>query len=453
MPPSSDPADAAASEPDSSDALSDSVADDAADEAAARDPSGDPDGDEGSSVETFGVRKQLRYALLTALFALVARLSSVYGRDPSLWAFGARGGSAFADNAKYLYLHTVEHHPEVNAVWLSRDRGVVADLRAAGYDAHHVHSLRGVVVALRAGVVLLTQDVRDVNLPAVGGARIVQLWHGIPLKRIGWDAEIPAFPLVPRLCLGHLNRNVDQLVLTARELAGTFASALRVDRDSHAVAGYPRTDALAEFVPGEAVGLDPRVVARLDHAAADGPLLFYLPTYRDAAGDRFAGHLDFDALERFLADRGATLAVKPHPMEPVDLDATGPRIVEVPPDQDVYPLARRADALLTDYSSIAFDFLRVDRPLAFYAYDRERYERRRGFYVDYDAVTPGPVAEDFDGLLDALDDVLDAVERDAADDWAAERAAVRDRFFDHPDGNHAELTYRAVADADREARL
>jgi CDP-glycerol glycerophosphotransferase (TagB/SpsB family) len=430
-------------------------ASEATDDRSADEPNGDDVPD--PPVESFGLRKQLRYVLLTALFALMARASSWYGRDPSLWAFGARGGRAFAGNAKYLFLHTVEHHPEVDAVWLSRDRGVVSELRAAGYDAHHVHSSRGVLVALRAGVVLLTQDVRDLNVPAVGGARIVQLWHGIPLKRIGWDAEVRDYPVAPRLCLGHLQRQVAQLVLTASELAGAFASGLRVERDAHAVAGYPRTDALTESVPGEEVGLDPRVASRIDRAAADGPLVFYLPTFR--AGDRrgFAQHVRFDALERFLADRDAHLAINPHPKDAVDLDATGRRIVEIPADQDVYPLARRADALLTDYSSIAFDFLRVDRPVAFYAYDRANYERSRGFYFDYDAVTPGPVAEDFDALLDALDDVIDAIDHDddgagTGDDWAVDRRAVRDRLFEHPHGDHAERTYRVVADADRRAR-
>jgi len=433
----------------------DADADVDADAIADTDAYGDVDADASPSPESFDRLAQARFVLATALFAVIARLSTWYGRNPSVWVFGARGGAAFADNAKYLYLHTVEHHPEVRAVWLSRDRGVVADLRDAGYDAHHVHSLRGVHVALRAGVVLLTEDFRDVNVAAVGGARVVQLWHGIPLKRIGWDAELPALPLAVRLCLGHLQRRVAQLVLTASDLADAFASGLRIDRDAHTVAGYPRTDALTRAVPGEDVTLDPGVVARLDRAAADGRLLFYLPTYRGSDEDGFASHLDFDALEDFLADRDASLAVKPHPKEEVDLDATGPRILEVPPNQDVYPLARRADGLLTDYSSIAFDFLRVDRPIAFYAYDRERYERTRGFYRDYDAVTPGPVAEDFDALLDALDDVLDAIEN--ADDplaaeWRNERAALRDHLFEYPDGDHAERTFQVVADADREAR-
>ena len=401
-------------------------------------------GREAPPAESFEPRETLRYVLATALFAVVARLSPLYGRDPALWVFGARGGTAFADNAKYLYLHAADRRADVRPVWLSRDDAVVDRLRDAGYEAHHVHSPRGLYYNLRAGVVCLTEDPRDVNVACSGGATIVQLWHGIPLKRVGWDAELPRLPLAIRLCLGHLQRRVSMLVLTAAELSGPFASGLRIDRDRHAVAGYPRTEALSAPIPGEAVGLDDGVAARLDRAAESGPLLFYLPTYRDAGGEGFDRHLDLEALERFLEDRDAHLAVKPHPKESVDLgSATGSRVIEVPSGNDVYPLLRRADVLVTDYSSVAFDALLADQPVVFYPYDRVRYRETRGFYFDYDAVTPGPVASDFEALLGGLGDVLDE------DDWAAERAAVRDRFFEVPPDEQTARTFRIVADCAR----
>jgi len=406
----------------------------------ARGSDGRSPGDAGASGE-FDRRATARFVVETALYALVVRLSARYGRDPTLWVFGARGGEAFEDNGKYLYLHVAEERPSVRAVWLSRDGQVVERLRAAGHEAHHAYSLRGAYYNLRAGVVCLTHDPRDVNLACTGGARVTQLWHGVPLKRIGWDAEVADRSLAVRLCLGYLRRNVSLLVLTARELSGPFASGLRVDRDSMAVGAYPRTDALTGEVPGEGVGVDDAVRDRLDRAAEAGPLLFYLPTYRGREGAGFRGHVDLDALEAFLAERDAHLAVKPHPKEPVDLgDEAGSRVIEVPPGTDVYPLLRRADALVTDYSSVAFDYLLLDRPLAYYPYDLDRYREERGFYFDYDAVTPGPTARDFEGLLDALARILDG----DGDEFATERAAVRDRFFESPGGDASAVAFRLV---------
>lgn len=399
----------------------------------------DRDAEQSAGPRGFDRRTAIGIVAGTVLHAAIARLSAGYGRDRSLWVFGARGGDAFVGNAKYLFLHVAERRPEVRPVWISGDAGVVRRLRAAGYEAYRAGSPRGLYCTLRAGVACLTQDYRDVSLPATGGADVAQLWHGIPLKRIGWDAEVPEHPLAVRICLGYLARRLSVFVLTSGELAGPFASGLRVDRDGMAVAGYPRTDALVREIPGENVGVDAAVVDRLDRAGAGGRLLFYLPTYREWAGSGVETALDPDALEGFLADRDAHLAVKPHPMESVNLgDRTGSRVIEVPPGNDVYPLLRRADALVTDYSSVAFDYLLTGRPVAFYPYDLDRYREERGFYFDYDDVTPGPTATDFEELLDAMDAVLDG------DEYGSDRAALRDRFFECPAGEAAERTYREI---------
>lgn len=390
--------------------------------------------------DAFGRRAVVRLAVETLVHAVVAVLSRRWGRQESLWVFGARGGDAFVDNAKYLYLEAVAHRDDVRPVWLSRDREVVERLQAAGYEAYHAYSLYGTYFSLRAGVVCLTQDHRDVNLACSGGADVAQLWHGIPLKHVGWDAELPSRPLLARLCLRYLQGTTSLFVLTARSLSAVFASGLGIDQDRMVVAGYPRTEALVRAVSGEEIGVDEDVQDRLDRAAGAGPLLFYLPTFREFDAGGFVDHLDLDALERFLAEHDAHVAVKPHPKESVDLDRqTGSRVVEVPPDTDVYPLVRRADVLLTDYSSVLFDFLLVDRPVVFYPYDLDRYRGERGFYFDYDSVTPGPVARDVGDLLAALEDVLDG------DEFAAERAAVRDRFFDAYEGDRRARTYRVLA--------
>ncbi|PSQ45737.1 hypothetical protein BRD15_10950 [Halobacteriales archaeon SW_6_65_15] len=106
-------------------------------------------------------------------------------------------------------------------------------------------------------------------------------------------------------------------------------------------------------------------------------------------------------------------------------DADLSRVLELPENTDVYPLLRHADALVTDYSSVYFDYLLLDRPVAFYAFDRDRYESERGFYFDYEAVAPGPVADGFAELLDALDRLLDGIEDDASDSFADRRREVR----------------------------
>jgi len=378
------------------------------------------------------VLREASLLLEALLFWLVSHLSRLWGRESSLWVFGARGGDAFVDNAKYLFLHVAAERPEVRPVWVSKDDDVVETLRERGYEAHHASSLRGLSLTLRAGVVCVTHGFRDVAAPFVGGAFLVNLWHGVPLKRIGWDAERAERPLPARLGHSFLDGQVDLLTAPGDGVVDAFTSGLRVDEDRIAVTGYPRNDALVRDVPGMEIGTGSGTIERVQRLSESGRVVFYLPTYRGSSDEGLDDHVDFTALDDFFAERDAFLVVKPHPNEHLDgVGEAHSRIVRLPPAVDVYPLLAHADVLLTDYSSILFDFLLLDRPIVFYPYDLEAYRARREFYFPYDEVTPGPVARDFEGLLAAVDEVLEA------DEYEEERASVRERFFAHDPGRAA----------------
>lgn len=354
-------------------------------------------------------------------------------RDDSLWVFGARGGEAFADNSKYLYLHVAAEHPEIRPVWLSKDRAVVRELQEAGYEAYYCYSPRGLFLNLRAGVVFLTQGHRDVVMPCCAGALTILLWHGVPLKQISWDAGFAAEPALVRRAHADMAEEFDLLTVPGEALTRIFESGLRIDRERMLVAGYPRNDALFDPIRGEGVGTDTDALANVERLAADHTVLFYLPTFREWDGGSVAANLDFEALNDLLERRDAYLVLKMHPNEPLPVDtADFSRVVALPEQTDIYPFLRSADALVTDYSSVALDYLLLDRPLVFYPFDLDRYREKRGLYFEYEEATPGPVAHDFDALLAALDGVLEVasdVEGDT-DEFANERRAVRERLLD-----------------------
>jgi CDP-glycerol glycerophosphotransferase (TagB/SpsB family) len=346
-------------------------------------------------------------------------------RDETLWVFGAQGGAAFADNAKYLYLHVAADCPDIRPVWLSKDPEVVRELQAAGFEAYRCYSPRGLLLTLRAGVVFLTQGHRDVAMPAAAGAFAVLLWHGVPLKRISWDAGFRDLPRPVRRAHADVVGEFDLLTVPGEGVADQFASGLRIGRERMAVAGYPRNDALFREVPGELVGTDAAALDRIRELAPERALIFYLPTFREWTDESVADRLDLPALDAFLAERGATLVVKTHSRDVLDLPDGLSHVVALPEATDVYPFLRHADALVTDYSSVYFDYLLLDRPVVFYADDLAEYRAHRGFYFDYESVTPGPVADSFEGLLAALDRALDPSE----DAHAADRERVRTRLL------------------------
>ncbi|WP_276278974.1 CDP-glycerol glycerophosphotransferase family protein [Halorussus caseinilyticus] len=365
------------------------------------------------------------YRGASALEPLRERLPGL-GRDETLWVFGAQGGATFADNAKYLYLHVAAERPDIRPVWLSKNAEVVTRLQDAGFEAYHCYSLRGLLLTLRAGVVFLTQGHRDLAMPATAGAFTVLLWHGVPLKHVSWDAGFRDLPAPVRRAHADMAEEFDLLTVPGEGVADTFASGLRIDRERMAVVGYPRNDALFGAVPGEEVGADAAALDRIGDLADDQSLVFYLPTFREWTDESVADRLDLETLDAFLAERDATLVFKTHPRDHLELPEGLSQVVQLPESTDIYPFLRHADALVTDYSSVYFDYLLLDRPVVFYPYDFEEYRARRGFYFDYEEVTPGPVARTFDQLLAGLDRALDP----AADHDADRRAALRSRLLD-----------------------
>jgi CDP-glycerol glycerophosphotransferase len=107
---------------------------------------------------------------------------------------------------------------------------------------------------------------------------------------------------------------------------------------------------------------------------------------------------------------------------------------------EVQELYLASDALVTDYSSVFFDFAQLRRPMIFYAYDLVSYrDRLRGFYLDYESEVPGPVVETEDALIDALTD-LDAV----AEKYAHRLDAFVQRFGPRDDGHAAERVVQEI---------
>lgn len=379
------------------------------------------------------------------LSVLVYAASSVVPRRADLWIFGAAGGSQFVGNPKYQFLHVAEAHDDVvRPVWITANDDVLDGLRTAGFEVYRADSWRGRYLTLRAGRVFTSHGVGDVAKWFTRGAEVVQLWHGVALKRIGYDVE-REWSLPGRALFAMFASNWDRFVVTSQNQVEIVAGAYPIDADDIEVTGYPRNDALVRSFPGEdAVEADGAGSSEYRYGAAgDGPLVAYVPTWRRGFGDQQHGRpisesgLDLGRLDSLLDRYDAHLLVKLHPRDEGELDlGTCDRISSVPADADVYLTLRAVDVLITDYSSIYFDFLHLDRPILFFAYDLDEYARRPGLYFDYEEVTPGPVATSGDQLLTALDDVL------AGDDqFAADRRRVRDRFFETVDGRAAERVY------------
>jgi CDP-glycerol glycerophosphotransferase (TagB/SpsB family) len=159
-------------------------------------------------------------------------------------------------------------------------------------------------------------------------------------------------------------------------------------------------------------------------------------------------YLEFDTtrLDHVLEAHGAYMIAKFHRLvKPTGvgrgLKKVSKRIYVINAPIDIYPILPHADVLVTDYSSVFFDFLLLDRPIVFYVPDCERYLRERGFVLNFDSYTPGPKAKSFEELLLVLDNVFLG-----KDEFVEQRKRVQQYAFDYVDGLSSGRVIRAVID-------
>ena len=265
------------------------------------------------------------------------------------------------------------------------------------------------------------------------GQVVLQTWHGTPLKRLalhrrGFD---------PRRVLAVLREARRWNVLLAQNgyAAAILRAAYAFRRRPVWVEGYPRNDVL---VTGD--GSDVR--RELGIGPGDRVLL-YAPTWRDDR-DQIVDFLDLD---RLAEAAGAVLLVRGHSRtllpgsDVTGSDARGTRVVDVTAYPDVSRLLLAADALITDYSSVMFDFTVTGRPVYFFVPDLAHYRGElRGFYFDLADTAPGPLARTQAELEAALADET------AAARHAERYAAWRARFNARDDGEAAARVVARILD-------
>jgi len=395
--------------------------------------------------------------LLRVPLYIAGRLATlVIPRTRDLWVFGSAAG--LSDGGWALYRHAAQRGER--AVWLTGGDREAADARAHGIPAADKHSLRGFWLTARAAVTVVTHGFGDVNRYAATGGVIVQLWHGIPLKRIGVDAAVTtASPvrfggaLVGR-ALAVLYRGTQgriRVLPAASELVrGRLESAFGLTSARVPVTGEPRVDVLSQ---GTAERRREAAVRELGELLGDrhgdlrdAPRVLYAPTWRDGAADPAAPDAAEIALLRALLDEtGAVLLIRSHPLGGGDYAAAlGARVRLLTSDlvTDVTPLLPGMDVLITDYSSLAFDAALVPLPTVFFAPDLDAYARSRGFYGTYRDVAGDDVPTTWGQVAGRVRALLDDPAAHAAGVDAARALSARVHAFD--DGLNTDRVYRAI---------
>lgn len=406
---------------------------------------------------SFGAGNARKLAAIP-LYAAGRIATLVIPRARGAWVFGC--GAGVGDGA--LALWDAAADDGVRGVWLVGTAREAADAAARGIPHVRKTSPRGFWATARARVVVVTHGFGDVNRYAVSGAFVVQLWHGIPFKRIGVDSPetlrlpraLRASPIAPaigrmlRAMYSGAARRIRVLPAASHVARGRLESAFALPDGRVPVTGEPRVDVLSV---GSAATRRSAARAQLDRLVGpvgpDEHLVLYAPTWRDGAVDpAVPSAQEWREISDVLARHSAVLLVRSHPLGAGDYEppARTPRVRALPSAlvADVTPLLPGLDALVSDYSSLVYDAALVPLPVVFLAPDVADYARRRGFYGDYADVAGEDWATTWTEAAAQLDRVLgDDDERAARLERSRARSAAVHAFRD---GRNTDRVYRAI---------
>ena len=344
---------------------------------------------------------------------LIYPFSFLIPRSKKRLAFGCyRGG--FSDNSKYLFIYTAEHCKDLDVCWLSVNRQTVKHVRSLGLPAYWVLSPIGAWKALRAKYWFINSYTSDIMYCLSGNATVINLWHGVGLKRCEFNIQNGGLAdryvkktFKERFYHPEAFRRPDYLLSSTEFQSVMFASAFRIPVERCLDLGYPRNQILTwqkaqirafveKYEPKETTEL----IQRMEQF---DKVFIYMPTWRDSQLNIFTQQFDLDALNKELVEQNALMLLKPHPNTQTN-EVTGySNIVLVNRTTDVYGVLPFTDVLITDYSSILYDYLLMPKKeTILFLYDYDEYVRDRDFYYPFDENVVGKRVVSFAELLQCI---------------------------------------------------
>ncbi|MDT5033184.1 MAG: hypothetical protein QOC94_3355 [Actinoplanes sp.] len=385
-----------------------------------------------------GVLTQLRAAPATTRAKLRKRGLRRYYRwqltrpiEQNLAVYAAYWYRGYACNPAAIYEKAKELTPGVRGVWVVKPGGQKSLPKGVDYV---VSGSRAYFKAIATARYLINNATFPPEVVKRAGAVHVQTHHGTPLKTMGLDQ--PRFPAsLKGFDAERLRRNLakwDFSITANRHTTLLWDRQFPITGETLET-GYPRNDRLARATAADVEA------ARAELGIQPGErVVVYAPTHREWHAT-FTPVLDVDALAEALGPETRILLRGHYFYGSIGFPPRHPRVTDVSSFPSVETLYLAADVLITDFSSVMFDYAVRDKPLVIFAPDWEIYQAVRGVTFDLPAEPPGVFARTFDELVGAFRS--GAVSDEAS---TAARARFREKFCSLEDGHAAERVVRRV---------
>lgn len=338
------------------------------------------------------------YNLFRLVFYLinipVYYISGFVSKNNDIWIIGAWNGKRYSDNSKYFYEYVIKKS-KIRIIWLTKDALLKKNILSSGQEAYHPYSFLGYYYTLKAKIIVVNSSFKDVNRFAIKNSISINLWHATNLKIIGCD--IPneyCYKCYPRgfnyysikyNLFPFMKENYDYTIAASQFSAKVMMSAFCLKKEQIIFSGLPRTDIIKNDIKHEPYNI------------------MYLPTFRDDSKINCFLYFNEKKMNNVFIKNNMIFTYNLHFADKNKFDFNSNRILPLKKTEDLYEKLRETDLLITDYSSVFFDFLLTKKPIIFFPFDLENYKKSdRGFYYDYMKVTPGPKCYNWDEVLDNI---------------------------------------------------
>lgn len=291
-------------------------------------------------------------------------------------------GKRYADNSRGIYEYLNAHKIELGlkkVIWYTNDDAIYNTLRSKGLDVLKGLNAKSVFYHLRSKTHFIDQTPHDIlGFLSVRCTRI-NMWHGIPIKKVGnlIEGKEVTISFWDKVASGGCW--LDQYVLATSDMASNILTrVMGIKQEKCIIASYPRTNLLYSK---EAKSIN-----------QDSFSVFYLPTFREKEERNPILDTDLEVMNKIFATERIIFQLKPHPASNSDWTVVNGlsnfKILDA--SIDVYDSLVNTDLLITDYSSVYFDYILTGKAIVFFPYDYEEYiTNDRGLILPYDKYTPG----------------------------------------------------------------
>ena len=351
--------------------------------------------------------------LINLIFLPFYHLQRLIPRDKHTFVFGSWKGKNYSDNSKTLFEYVLENKPQFKVYWITHNRKVYQKLKKEGKPVLMAYSIKGWLISLRASVAFTSYSETDINKFALNGAKQIWLWHGMPLKKIRADNKRWLYHpgtkhLMDRIRLlkiksvnpyRNFSQIIDATIVSSDFFRPFLQSAFFLEEKNVWLTGLPRTDCFYN-------SKKEKIIDDLRKKYADSRVILFMPTWRFSSRETPYNPFAIPSFNKevfmdFLNKENIVFLYKPHFYDQnINLSSSG-RFVFINDDSydELYVLVSNIDILVTDYSSIYFDFLCLQKPAILVPFDYEAYiSESREHYFDYN-ILPSIKAYSWDELM------------------------------------------------------